>query len=254
MSKVIHILGNGDHATTFKFEERKGTLLLCNMPPFDVPADKVYATCMVDFKMMAALTEGSLNLDMYRWVLGTRPKIWMNDPKRSQFYLKYAQNVREFYTNVPPYAKNATNFNCGHMATHYAAYRHKPDEIHLYGFDTLFDFNMRSVTDLYLSSDRGQVNNYRLINNWRPIWDSIFEEYDGKVKFVLHHSHDQLKVKKRDNIEIKTYDMKEAKKRMKLKSREKSSKLNPELTPEQMQKLNRQQRRAYEAQRRKGVL
>jgi hypothetical protein len=177
--------------------------LLCNMPPFEVPAKEVYATCMVDFKMMAALTEGSINIDQYMWVLGTRPRIWMYE--RSAFYMKYAPNIKEFYTHVPEYAQNATNFNCGHMAVHYACARHKADEVHLYGFDTIFDFNMRSITDLYLSSDRTDSNNYRLLNNWRPVWRDIIREFP-KTEFVFHHNHDNFKIPKLDNMRVVVYD------------------------------------------------
>jgi hypothetical protein len=119
--------------------------------------------------------------------------------------MKYAPNIKEFYTFVPKYAKNATNFNCGHMAVHYAANRHEADEIHMYGFDALLDFNMRSYTDLVLSSDRSNNNNYRLLNNWRPVWRDIFRQFE-KTKFVLHHNHDNLKVPKFDNVEVKVYN------------------------------------------------
>lgn len=201
--KVIHVIGNGDKAMYYNREKREGMKIVCNIPPFDVQG--VYATCMVDFKMMMALTEGSVDLDRYMWVLGTRPRMWMDDPKRSAFYMKYAPNIKEFYTHVPKYAGNATNFNCGHMAVHYAANRHQADEIHMYGFDTLFDFNMRSVTDLVLSSDRSQTNNYRLLNNWRPVWRDIFREFPD-TKFVLHHNHDNLKIPKLDNMEVVVYN------------------------------------------------
>lgn len=202
MGKVVHVLGNGDKADLYEQEKRVGTKIICNMPPFELDPREVYATCMVDFKMMMALTKGHLALDQYRWVLGTRPRIWMYE--RPQFHMKYAPNVREFYTHVPKYAGNATNFNCGHMAVHYAASRHKAEEIHMYGFDTIFDFNMRSSTDINLSSDRSQTNNYRLLNNWRPIWRDIFREFP-KTKFVLHHNHDNLKIPRLDNVEVKVY-------------------------------------------------
>jgi hypothetical protein len=158
---------------------------------------------MVDFKMMMALTEGHVNLDQYRWVLGTRPRIWMYE--RSAFHLKYAANVREFYTDVPHYAINATNFNCGHMAVHFAANKKMADEVHMYGFDSIFDFSMNSFTDFVLSSDRGNDNNFRLLNIWRPIWRDIFREFP-QTKFVLHHNHDKLKIPKLDNVEVKVYD------------------------------------------------
>ena len=63
MGKVVHVIGNGDKAVYYNEEKRVGTKLLCNMPPFEIPPNEVYATCMVDFKMMKALTEGSVNLD-----------------------------------------------------------------------------------------------------------------------------------------------------------------------------------------------
>lgn len=203
MSKVIHVIGNGDKAIYYMNKKREGMKIVCNMPPFEIPTSEVYATCMVDFKMMMALTEGSVNLDKYQWILGTRPRIWMNE--RTTFYMKYAPNIREFYTHVPEYAGNATNFNCGHMAVHYAANKQKADEIHMYGFDTLFDFNMRSVTDLVLSSDRSTNNNYRLLNNWRPVWKSLFKEFPN-TKFVLHHNHDNLKIPKLDNMKVVVYN------------------------------------------------
>lgn len=240
MGKVFHVIGNGDKAHLYQKQQRQGTKLLCNMPPFEIPRNEVYATCMVDFKMMSALTEGSIQLDQYSWVLGTRPRIWME--QKHAFYLKYAANVKEFYTHVPKYAGNATNFNCGHMAVHFAANRHKADEIHMYGFDTLFDFNMRSVTDVVLSSDRSQNNNYRLLNNWRPIWRDIFKEFPN-TKFVLHHNHDQLKVPKLDNMEVVVYNDKMSSAQM----REDESDISGSEVV-----LNRKQRRAQEAVKRKA--
>jgi hypothetical protein len=203
MHEVVHVIGNGDNALLFDNAGAKGTRVVCNMPPFDVR--NVWATCMVDFKMMMALTEGSVQLDMYDWVLGNRPKLWME--KQSTFYMRYARCIREFYTHVPDYAGPpgsplaATNFNCGHMAVHYSAKKLKGKEIHMYGFDTLFDHNMRSVTDLFLSSDRSMDNNYRLLNIWRPIWHGIFDEFKD-VNFVLHHKHSSIKIPLPENAEV----------------------------------------------------
>ncbi len=78
MSKIVHVLGNGDKSALFNEEQREGTILVCNMPPFEIDPKLVYATCMVDFKMMMALNEGSIALDQYDWVLGTRPRIWVD--------------------------------------------------------------------------------------------------------------------------------------------------------------------------------
>jgi hypothetical protein len=96
-----------------------------------------------------------------------------------------------------------TNFNCGHFVTHYTANKLKADEIHLYGFDSIFDFTVRSFTDMVLNSDRSNVNNNRLINNWRPIWNGIFNEFSN-TQFVLYHKHSDSKIKLPENVEVRT--------------------------------------------------
>lgn len=206
MTKKVYILGNGDMAQMMPESiryKRDGKLLICNQPPFEV--QNVYATTIVDFKMCFALKEGSINLDNYYWICGTRPKFFCeNNP---DFSLKHSSHIREFYTTVPSYAgpghQGATNFNCGHLATHYACARHQPDEVHMFGFDSIFDHNMRSYTDVVLTSDRGATNNLRLLDIWRPVWNGIFREFSN-VKFFLYHKHPNLKMPMLDNMEIVT--------------------------------------------------
>ena len=170
--KVVHIVGNGDQASLFHKEQRNGMKLTCNIPPW--PVKGAYGTIMVDFKMMRALHEGSLTIPG-DWILGMRPKIWMD--QKPGFYLKFSSQVKEFYTTLPKYVSNYTDFNCGHMAVHYAANKIKADEVHKYGFDSNFDFNMRSCSDFYLNSDRGNMNTNRLATNWRPVWSNMFKEF-----------------------------------------------------------------------------
>jgi len=204
--KKLYILGNGDSAQLMPESirlEREGKLIVCNLPPFEV--DNVYATCIGDFKMMAALTEGSVNLDGYQWVLANRPKTWMDS--NPSFYIKHSNHIREFYTHVPSYCDlgdpslAATNFNCGHLAAHYSAKRHQPDEIHMFGFDSIFDTNMRSYTDIVLSSDRAPSNNYKLLDNWRPIWNGIFKEFSN-ITFYLYNSHSNAKINLPKNVKV----------------------------------------------------
>ena len=200
MKRTVHIIGNGDHAGYFWNEPRHGMKLTCNVPPFTPP--QVYATIMVDFKMMKALNEGSVTIGG-EWIIGMRPKIYMqNNPT---FHLKYSHHIKEFYTVLPKYVSNYTDFNCGHMAVHYAANKVKAEEIHMYGFDSLFDFNLRSTSDLFLNSDRGNNNNNRLANNWRPVWENMFREFPN-TKFVLYHKHNAIKCNIYKNVHIVTYD------------------------------------------------
>ena len=197
MSRVAHVIGNGDNAVLYK--PTKGLKVTCNLPPFSV--EGVYTSCVVDFKMMKAMMEGSVTIPG-DWTLGYRPKGWME--QHPDFYVKVAQQIKGFYLALPPYVANYTDFNCGHMATHYSANQLNADEIHMYGFDSIFDFNLRSSTDLFLNSDRGLSNSNRLTNNWRPVWVNLFNEFPTK-QFVIHHKHGDIKIPVPANVEVKVH-------------------------------------------------
>ena len=199
MRRVVHIIGNGDSAFLYDKEKRPGLKLTCNIPPFHVA--NAYATVIVDFKMMNAITKGEID-PPGEWVIGFRPKVWMD--KNPGFYMKVAHRVKEIFTKKPDYVKNYTDFNCGHMATYYAINKFNPDEINLYGFDSIFDMNLRSSSDFYMNSSRDANNNVRLNSNWRPIWQNMFNEFHN-VKFVLHHSHNSIKFPVGENVEIRVY-------------------------------------------------
>ncbi len=202
----VNVLGNGDSWSLFE-QDTQGELLVCNMPPIKFKPHEVFASCMVDFKMMVALEKGEVTLDQYDWVLGTRPRRWME--KSPTFYLKYSQNIKGFHTHVPPYAQlpghkleeAATNYSCGHMAVDYACRSMRATEVHLYGFDAMFDMNLASHTDKYLKSDRSALNVHRMASNWRPIWGKFFNEFSN-TKFVIHHVHSDIKFKLPKNVTI----------------------------------------------------
>lgn len=206
MARVVHVIGNGDYSHLYRIKERKGLKLTCNLPPFTVP--DVYSTTMVDFKMMRAITRGEIQVPGY-WIVGMRPKIWME--KNPGFHMRVANQVKEFYTVLPKYCPNYTDFNCGHFATHYAANKLKADKIHLYGFDSCFDFNVRSVSDFYQHSDRGNVNNNRLVSNWRPVWSGMFKEFPN-TEFIFHHIHNNYKMQVSGNVSTELYTKADMKK------------------------------------------
>ena len=198
MSKVAHLIGNGDSHQLYK--PAKGIIMTCNLPPV-TGIQNVYATAIVDFKMCRAMHEGSVDLRAYEWVMGARPKKYTE--MKPDFYMKFAPHIKEFYTVLPNYAMNYTDFNCGHMATHYLANRLNCDEIHMYGFDSIFDMNLKSCSDFYLNSDRSETNQVRLADNWRPIWVKLFEEFPDK-QFVLYHNHATARIPLPKNVEIVT--------------------------------------------------
>lgn len=203
MARTVHVIGNGDWVHLYTRKERKGLNLTCNLAPFPYPNNH-YATCIVDFKFMAAMTRGEVTVPG-DWILGFRPKIWMD--KNPNFYMQKANQVKEFYTELPKYAGNYTNFSCGHMAVYYAAQKLKAERIHMYGFDSIFDFNLRSVSDFILNSDRDKMNTNRLASNWRPIWTEMFKEFNN-TEFVLHHVHNEFKLPVSDNVRAEVYSKK----------------------------------------------
>jgi hypothetical protein len=77
----------------------------------------------------------------------------------------------------------------------------KATEVHIYGFDSIFDMNLESFTDLILESDRSTQNTVRLADNWRPIWTEMFKEF-SEVEFNLYHSHNNIKIPVSDNVKI----------------------------------------------------
>tara|TARA_B110000285_G_C15057398_1_gene580380 strand:+ start:587 stop:1186 length:600 start_codon:yes stop_codon:yes gene_type:complete len=192
---VAHIIGNGDSHVFYK--PAKGLKITCNLPPREI--ENVYFTTVVDFKMCKAIDEGSVNLDSFQWVMGARPKKWME--MKPDFYVKHAPKIKEFYLTLPPYCSNYTDFNCGHLATHYACNKLMADEVHLYGFDSMFDFNLISTTDFVLPSNRNAENTQRLAFNWRPITEGIFKEFKNTQFFVYHH-HNASKFTLPENVEI----------------------------------------------------
>ena len=75
----------------------------------------------------------------------------------------------------------------------------------MYGFDSIFDFNLRSTSDLFLKSDRGGSNNNRLVNNWRPVWENMFKEFPN-TNFIIYHKHNAIKLTLPPNAIVKVYD------------------------------------------------
>ena len=197
MSRVAHVIGNGPGAAAF-YKPSKGLKITCNIPPMAV--DNVYTTCIVDFKMCHAIDKDGVVVPG-DWVCGARPKKYTE--LHPNFYLRHSHQIKEFYLTLPKYVKNYTDFNCGHMATHYTANKLNADEIHMYGFDSMFDFDLSSSSDLFLNSDRGRMNNARLTNNWRPIWQGMFKEFSDR-QFVLYHKHNAIKFDVPENVEIRT--------------------------------------------------
>ena len=136
MPRVVHIIGNGDSSLLYEAEQRKGLKLGCNRIGFPVP--DMFASCIVDYKFMQAMTNKEIDLPG-QWILGFRPKHWME--MNPEYYMRVSHQVKEFYTELPKYAANYTDFNCGHMAAHYVANKLKRTEIHMYGFDSIFEFD-----------------------------------------------------------------------------------------------------------------
>lgn len=192
----MHLIGNGKSASLFDHNS-KGLRFVCNLPPFAI--ENIYATFMVDWKMQGAIAEGSLQVPG-DWILGYRPRVFCD--KYPAYFMRHAHHIKDFYTVLPSYVENYTDFNCGHMGCHYISAKLKPDVIHMYGFNSIFDFDLFSCSDLYLYSNREAGNNLRLSNKWRKIWPNIFEEFPN-ITYKLYGKHNHLKLDRiPSNVEI----------------------------------------------------
>tara|TARA_S200002703_G_C3790382_1_gene243901 strand:- start:661 stop:1290 length:630 start_codon:yes stop_codon:yes gene_type:complete len=187
MSREFHVLGNGpSQHLWFETDMKTGdaqNVVCCNMPWRTIPKARLWASIIGDFKMIRPISEGSIQADHMPWVLGNRPKMFCD--QNPSFYMKYAYNIREFYLYVPPYARNATDWSAGHLATHYSCRRLQPDVLHMWGFDSLFSSDLSSSSDFMIPSDRGDRNRFRMNNLWRGIWRGLFDEMVN-VQFVVH--------------------------------------------------------------------
>tara|TARA_Y100001980_G_C14540590_1_gene318340 strand:- start:112 stop:786 length:675 start_codon:yes stop_codon:yes gene_type:complete len=196
MGEVAHLIGNGKSSGFYS--PAPGLKITCNLPPFEVP--NTYTTVMVDFKMMNAIHKGSIQVPG-DWVLGARPHKWME--MRNDFYIKYSKQIKEFYLVLPKYAPNYTDFNCGHMATHWVANKLQRKEIHMYGFDSIFEFDTTSMSDTFMASVRDNMNTEKLTTNWRPIWHGIFNEFPN-TQFILYHDIGKSQIPLPPNVEVRT--------------------------------------------------
>jgi len=195
MAKVVHLIGNG--RSSAMYVPATGLKVVCNIPPFAV--ENVYTSVIVDFKMMNSIYQGEIDVPG-DWVLGARPKKFME--MKPNFYIKRSGQIKQFYTHLPKYAANHTDFNCGHMGLHWICNELKATEVHMYGFDSLFGFDITSTSDMFLPSDRENMNTQRLTAKWRPIFKGIFDEFKEQTKFVLYHPKGELFIKQPKNIEI----------------------------------------------------
>jgi len=196
MGDVAHLIGNGKSSGFYVPD--KGLKVTCNLPPFEIA--NLYTTVMVDFKMMNAIHKGNITVPG-DWVLGARPHKWME--MKNDFYIKYSTQIKEFYLVLPKYAANYTDFNCGHMATHWLANKMKRKQIHMYGFDSIFEFDTTSMSDTFMNSVRDNMNTERLTTRWRPIWNGIFREFKD-TEFILYHDIGKPSFKLPANVTVKT--------------------------------------------------
>jgi hypothetical protein len=203
MGRTVYIVGNGPKGAPLFKQPNKGIILTCNVPPFAIYG--VYGTIMCDFKIMKAVSAGEIQVHG-DWILGFRPKQWAQTTPG--FMMKFGSQIKEFYTELPPYAgkghEGYTNFNCGHLATYYACRKLKADTVHMYGFDSLFELDIRSTTDFVLPSDRSDTNTLRLADKWRPIFQNIFNQFP-ETKFKIHYYHDKIRMDMLPNMEIVTH-------------------------------------------------
>ena len=70
----------------------------------------------------------------------------------------------------------------------------------MYGFDSIFGFDITSAVDLILPSPRDNLSTQRLTENWRPIWFHMFREFPN-TQFIIHQGKGNSLIKLPENVE-----------------------------------------------------
>ena len=205
-TRVVHVIGNGPSSFLYNEDVRKGLKLSCNSAPFHV--EGLWASCVVDMKYTNNIKAGLVTPQADQWILGHRPKKLLENPKYVHFRHRVSNFIKEYYLDLPEYAGKGEagykNLSCGHFAVHYACNRLSADVVHMYGFDSLFEYTANSCTDMNMQETRNPVVDKEIVPVWRRLWNDMFNDF-SETKFNLHYKNNKLKIDNRENLNIIVY-------------------------------------------------
>lgn len=173
----MHLIGNGPSINLFKNES--GIRVGCNFTNADLKPDW---TMIADIKPVKKLYEG-INLPCpaiitqraYNFTAEKAVKL----PAERMTIKRIVEFVR--WDDVDP----KWGMNSAQHGVWYGIEEHAPQEVHIWGCDSLWSTNIESSTDNIVSKNLELMNKTKIYLVWREYWNSIFYKYPN-IEFVVH--------------------------------------------------------------------
>jgi hypothetical protein len=173
----LHVIGNGP--SHIAFDESDGIRVGCNF----AHADRGLTWTMIaDIKPVKKLYEGvALPCPA---VLSERASAFVAGKT-----LKLDERRLTIHKVVPFLRRKAIHdrwgMNSAQHAVWYGIEEFQPDEVHLWGCDSLWSTNIESTTDQIVHKDLTFMNSQHIYLVWRQYWNYIFN-YHPNIKFYVH--------------------------------------------------------------------
>jgi len=190
--KKLHILGNGPSISKFPLDI-DGVRIGTNFS--DAKLKPVW-TFINDRVPLDKVLSGEIHLE-YPIVISTRAS------EKSEFFTEpYDKTLIKFIVDFIKYPElhPTLGLNSAQMATHVAIKQFQPNEIHIWGCDSLWKEDISSSTDLIVP----KAPNKGIDKLWGNQWDRIISEYPG-ISFTLYSDGTSI-LSKQENLNIKEWN------------------------------------------------
>ena len=169
----IHIVGNGNSWTDFKKIDQDDYVIGTNA----TKCKEANVTLLSDIHICEKIKEGKVQVNV-PVVVNKHVETWINsNPGYLEIY-----DIQVRFKDITP-----LEYSSGHYAAIWGIIKFEPEEIHIWGCDSLFEPHTRSYTDEIVVHP--SKHNTKLMKScaerWRRAWNKIEKEY-GPTKFIFH--------------------------------------------------------------------
>ena len=167
MTKIAHLIGNGPSKSLFT-NDPSGDIYGCNLGEPSLP---LVATFIMDKLVIHHIHNNAIKLN-YPVIV---PEGYTNS-------VRGVTSVKlELFDTIPELLKNGES--TGHKGAEYLI-RKNYQEIHFWGFDSMFRDTIESDTHQKIPEGPACENNYK---RWRRSWDPIFDLAKSRAITLVTH-------------------------------------------------------------------
>lgn len=173
----VHILGNGP--SIGMFDNSEGVRVCCN---HGVPELDPDWTMIADIKAIKPLYAGR-QLPCPA-IITKRVKEFIDSKVckigEDRIKIKKVVDFIHWEECDPKWGMNSAQH-----AVYHSILEHNPDEIHIWGCDSLWSSSIESSTDLIVPKNLEFMNKFHIYLAWRRYWNEIFRKYPN-TQFIVH--------------------------------------------------------------------